>query len=73
MAVLSNQLQHLLHGVHAHAGAVDLDLVGVHGSVRDKDVGVLDALGLPHANAFVQNEALVQERLLQFAVRQLLV
>ena len=55
---------HLLHGVDAHARAVDLDLVGVHGGVGDQDGRVLDALGLPHADALVQDEALVQERLL---------
>ena len=32
--------------------------------VRHQDLCVLDALGLPHADALVQNEALIQERVL---------
>ena len=50
---------HLLHGVHTHAGAVDLDLVGVHGCVGHQDAGILDALGLPHPDALVKDEALI--------------
>lgn len=37
---------HLAHGIHAHARAVDLDLVGVHGRVGHQDACVLNALGL---------------------------
>ena len=35
------------------------------GGVGDQDLGVLHALGLPHANALVQDEALVQKGFLQ--------
>lgn len=56
---------HLGHGVHPHAGPVDLDLVGVHGCVGDEDLCVLDALGLPHADLLVQDVALVKVGLLR--------
>lgn len=58
----------LLHAVDPDAGAIDLDLVRVHGGVGDQDVRVLDALRLPHADALVQDEALIQEGFLQGGV-----
>ena len=59
------------HRVHAHAGAVDLDLVGVHRRVGDENLGVHDALGLPHADLLVQDEALVEKSVAQRAARLL--
>ena len=59
------QITHLSHGVDTYTGPIDLDFVSVHGSVGHQDVDFFQALGLPHANLLVQDEALVQERLLQ--------
>lgn len=57
-------LRHLGHGVDAHARAVDLDLVRVHGGVGDQDLGIIHAAGLAHAEALVEDETLVEERVL---------
>ena len=55
--------QDLGHALGLHPRAVDLDLVRVHGRVGHQDLGILDPLGLPHADLLVQNEALgVRER-----------
>ena len=62
---------YLLHGIHPHTRPIDLDLVSVHGSVGDQDLGVLYALGLPHADLFVQDEAFIQERLLDRKVSRI--
>jgi hypothetical protein len=46
-------------GVGPHARAKDLDLVRVHRSVDDQDLGLLNALRLPDANLLLKQEALV--------------
>ena len=56
---------HLVNGVDADAGAVDLDLIRVHGRVCHQDLGLLYPLGLADADGLFQDEALVQVRLLQ--------
>lgn len=56
---------HLGHGVHLDTGTINLDLVGVHRRVGHQDLGVFDALGLPHADLLVQDKALVQKRFTQ--------
>ena len=63
-AMGSYRAVYLLHGVHPHPRPIDLDLVCVHGGVGDQDLGVLYALRLPHANLLVQDEAFIQERVL---------
>mmetsp|Transcript_46684 Transcript_46684/g.74682 ORF Transcript_46684/g.74682 Transcript_46684/m.74682 type:complete len:231 (-) Transcript_46684:59-751(-) len=60
-------LAHFGHGVDAHARAVDLDLVRVHRRVGDEDLGVLDPLRVPYVELLVQDEPLVQERVLETA------
>lgn len=57
----------LIHARGLHLAAKDLDLVGVHGRVGNKDLGVLKALGLANADLLLQNEALVEERVLHGA------
>lgn len=47
----------LVHGVHPDPRAVNLDLVGIHGSVGDQDLRVLDDLRLSHPDFLVQDEA----------------
>ena len=56
------QLRDLGHRVHAHARAVDLDLVRVHRRVRDEDLGVFDPPWLADADRLVEDKPLVQER-----------
>ena len=58
------QLRDFRHRVHAHARAVDLDLVGVHRRVGHEDLCVGHGLGLADADALVEDEALVEVRLL---------
>mmetsp|Transcript_56005 Transcript_56005/g.93095 ORF Transcript_56005/g.93095 Transcript_56005/m.93095 type:complete len:336 (-) Transcript_56005:260-1267(-) len=43
-------------------GAIDLDLVGVHGGVGDEDAGVFDALGLADTDLLLEDEALFEVR-----------
>ena len=60
-------LRQLLHSVHAHARSEDLDLVRVQRRVGHEDVGVLDALRLAHADLLVQDETVLQVRILHAA------
>ena len=53
------------HGVYTHSGTIDLDLVCVHGRIGHQDLGILNPFGLAYSYPLVQNEALVQEGLLQ--------
>jgi hypothetical protein len=48
-----------LHGINPYAGAVDFDLVRVHRGVRDENLRVFDALGVPDVELFVKNKPLV--------------
>lgn len=47
----------LVHGVHPDPRAVNLDFVGIHGSVGNQDLRVLDDLRLSHPDLLVQDEA----------------
>mmetsp|Transcript_41395 Transcript_41395/g.113905 ORF Transcript_41395/g.113905 Transcript_41395/m.113905 type:complete len:448 (-) Transcript_41395:770-2113(-) len=54
--------------VHLDLGAVDLDLVGVHGRVGDEHLALLHALGAADANLLVEEEAVgVEVRIAQGA------
>ena len=50
----------VVHGRNPYAGAVDLNLVGVHGRVRNQDLCVFDSLRLSYANLFIQKETVFQ-------------
>ena len=50
------QLRNLGDVIHLHSGAEHLDLVRVHGSVGDQDLGVLHSLRLVHSNFLVEKE-----------------
>jgi len=41
------------HGVHAHSGTIDLDLVCVHGRVSHQDLGILNPFGLAYSYPLV--------------------
>mmetsp|Transcript_6458 Transcript_6458/g.17792 ORF Transcript_6458/g.17792 Transcript_6458/m.17792 type:complete len:494 (-) Transcript_6458:201-1682(-) len=62
---------HLGHAVDLDAAAEDLDLVRVHARVGHHDLGALDALGLAHADALLQQVALLQEGVGELAAAHL--
>ncbi len=45
-----------------YSRSAHLNLVRVHGGVRDHDLGVLNALGLADANLLVEKEALSKQQ-----------
>mmetsp|Transcript_55162 Transcript_55162/g.81003 ORF Transcript_55162/g.81003 Transcript_55162/m.81003 type:complete len:213 (+) Transcript_55162:553-1191(+) len=51
-------LGNLCQRVHLDLSAVDLDLVSVHGRVGNKHLAAIEALGLPHTDLLVEDEAL---------------
>mmetsp|Transcript_160935 Transcript_160935/g.516535 ORF Transcript_160935/g.516535 Transcript_160935/m.516535 type:complete len:405 (-) Transcript_160935:533-1747(-) len=58
-------LSHGLERVHLDPGAVDFDLVGVHLAIRHHNPAILQNLWHAHTDFLFQNEALLQERVLQ--------
>mmetsp|Transcript_23269 Transcript_23269/g.53775 ORF Transcript_23269/g.53775 Transcript_23269/m.53775 type:complete len:250 (-) Transcript_23269:126-875(-) len=60
-----------LQGVHLHAGAVDFYLVRVHLAVRDEDLAILHHLGHADADFLLEDEALLEEGVLQRGARLL--
>ncbi len=65
LLLLRLDVRHLLHAVDADTRAENLDLVRVHRRVRDEDARVFNALGLPDANALVQNKTVLEVRVLR--------
>lgn len=55
---------YLLHGIHTYTCPIDLDFVCVHRCVGHQDLCILYPLGLPHSNLLIQDEALIQEGIL---------
>jgi len=52
----------LLDGIDLDLGAIDLDLVRVHGGVCDEDLCVLDALWLANTDLLLEDETLLEIR-----------
>ena len=50
------------HRVDSDPGSEHFDLVRVHGSVGQKNLGILYSLGLAHTYAFLQNETWTKKK-----------
>mmetsp|Transcript_160934 Transcript_160934/g.516530 ORF Transcript_160934/g.516530 Transcript_160934/m.516530 type:complete len:633 (-) Transcript_160934:27-1925(-) len=64
-------LSHRLEGVNLDAGPIDLDLVGVHLAIRHHDPAILQLLWHAHTDLLLQDEALLQKRVLERGARLL--
>mmetsp|Transcript_6822 Transcript_6822/g.26358 ORF Transcript_6822/g.26358 Transcript_6822/m.26358 type:complete len:200 (-) Transcript_6822:663-1262(-) len=54
-------LGHLAQPIDTDAGSIDLDLVRVHRGVGDQDLGVLDRVRTPRADALLEDESVLEE------------
>lgn len=52
--VIDTPRSRLVHGVYPNSRTVNLDFVGIHSGIRDKNLCVLHHLRLPHPDLLVQ-------------------
>mmetsp|Transcript_36275 Transcript_36275/g.75690 ORF Transcript_36275/g.75690 Transcript_36275/m.75690 type:complete len:370 (-) Transcript_36275:593-1702(-) len=62
-------LRHGFQGVHLHPGTIDLDFVRVHLTVCHQNLAIFEQLLMANTNPLLQDEALLQEGVLQGGAR----